>query len=87
MDPPSWGDGNARVIGMLLSDNSTRLLVLVSSYHRPIQFTLPASDVAGWNVRIDSGTGEIDPPNRRFAPGAAIELAGRTLILLAGEMG
>src|SRR4029079_11033055 len=31
MDAASWGDGNARVIGMLLSDNSTRLLVLVSS--------------------------------------------------------
>jgi glycogen operon protein len=87
MDAASWGDGNARVIGMLLSDNSTRLLVLVSSYHRPIQFTLPTSDVAAWTLRIDSGRGEIDPPDSRFAAGATINLEGRSLLLLAGEMG
>ena len=33
-------------IGLLLSDKTTRLLILVSAYHRPIPFTLPASDVA-----------------------------------------
>jgi glycogen operon protein len=87
MDTASWGDGNARVIGMLLSDNATRLLVLLSAYHQPIQFTLPTSDVRAWTVRIDSGSGEIDPADRRYAPGATIELPGRMLLFLAGETG
>ena len=87
MDPPSWSDGNARVIGMLLSDNSTRLLVLASAYHKPIPFTLPQSDVGGWTVRIDTGTGEIDPPDRRFAPASTIDLRGRSLLFLVGETG
>ena len=39
------------------------------------------------DVRIDAGTGEIDPPDRRFAPGSQIELGGRSLLLLAGEIG
>ena len=86
MDPPSWSDTNARVIGLVLSDKTTRLLMLVSAYHSPIPFVLPALDVAAWTVRIDSDTGEIDPPNRRLAPGATIELKGRTLLLLAGEV-
>ena len=83
MDPPSWSDPNARVVGLLLSDRTTRLLILVSAYHLPLQ--LQAADAPmsrGWTVRIDSGTGEIDPPDRRFAAGNAFELAGRTLLLL-----
>jgi glycogen operon protein len=87
MDPASWRDTNARVIGLLLSDNATRLLILISSYHRSIQFTLPEADVATWTVRIDSGSGEIDPPDRSYAPGATIDLEGRSVLLLAGEMG
>ncbi len=87
MDPASWGDTNARVIGLLLSDDSTRLLILVSSYHRPIEFTLPPSDVSAWTLRMDSGTGEIDPPDRRFAQGSTLDLKGRSVLLLAGEMG
>ena len=85
MDPTSWSDTNARVVGLFLTDGMTRLLILVSSYHHPIPFKLPASDVASWTVRVDSDTGEIDPPDRRFAPGSTIELEGRTLLLLAGE--
>jgi glycogen operon protein len=86
MDPESWSDGNARVVGLMLSDRATRLLILVSAYHKPLPFTLPATDVAGWTVRIDSGTGEIDPPGRSHGPGDTIELAGRSLLLLAGKM-
>ena len=70
MDPPSWSDTNARVIGLLLSDRTTRLLILVSSYHRPIQFMLPA-------VRRDSVDGADRFRHRRdrsarppLAPGA-----------------
>ena len=85
MDPPSWSDTHAKVVGLFLSDDTTRLLILVSAYHRPISFKLPASDVAAWTVRVDSDTGEIDPAGRRFAPGDSVELKGRSLLLLAGE--
>jgi isoamylase len=87
MTPGNWSDTNARVVGLMLSDDGTRLLILTSAYHRPLSFTLPTADVSAWVVRIDAGTGEIDPPGRRFAPGSQIELGGRSLLLLAGEIG
>jgi glycogen operon protein len=87
MDPPSWSDPNAKVVGLLLSDRTTQLLIVVNSYHQPINFKLPAAEVAAWTVRIDAGSGEIDPPDRRFAPGDSFELKGRTLVLLVGQQG
>ena len=87
MTPGNWSDTNARVVGLMLSDDGTRLFILASAYHRPLSFTLPTTDVSAWTVRIDAGTGEIDPPDRRFAPGSQIELGGRSLLVLAGEIG
>ncbi len=87
MDPESWSDPGAKVVGLALSDPTTRLLILVNAYHKPISFTLPDSELArAWDVRIDSGAGAIDPPGEHYAPGAAYELAGRSLILLAGTI-
>ena len=76
MDPPSWSDTNARVVGLLLSDRTTRLLILVSAYHLPLSFKLPTADVACWTVRVDSGSGEIDPPDRRIAAGTHVRAQG-----------
>ncbi len=86
MDSPSWTDTNARVVGLLLSDKATRLLILTSAYDQPLQFRLPRADVSAWTVRVDTNSGEIDPPDRRLVPGSAIDLAGRSLLLLAGEV-
>jgi isoamylase len=86
MDPPSWSDSNAKVVGLRLSDRETRLLIIVNAYHLPIGFKLPNDDVGAWTVRIDSGTGEIDPPDRRYSAGQTMQLAGRTLLLLVGEL-
>jgi isoamylase len=87
MDPPSWTDPNAKVVGLLLCDATTRLLMLVNSYHEPIDFKLPAAVIAAaWRLRIDAGNGVIDPPDRRFAAEQSIRLEGRSLLLLAGEM-
>jgi glycogen operon protein len=86
MDPPSWRDSNAKVVGLRLSDRTTRLLILVNSYHLPIGFKLPNDDVEAWTVRVDSGNGEIDPPDRRFPARQTLQLAGRSLILLVGEL-
>jgi glycogen operon protein len=86
MDAPSWSDTNAKVVGLFLSDRTTRLMIVVNAYHEPIAFTLPSVDVKAWTVRVDSGSGEIDPPGSRFAGGDRFELQGRSLLLLAGEM-
>jgi AcrR family transcriptional regulator len=84
MDPPSWGDPNAKVVGLLLSDRSTRLMIVVNSYHLPISFKLPDGEIHSWTVRVDTATGEIDPPNRTLSGGGSFELTGRTLLLLVG---
>jgi glycogen operon protein len=85
MDPPSWGDPNAKVVGLFLSDRTTRLMVVVSAYHLPLDFRLPSVDVSAWSVRIDTDTGEIDPPDRRLPAGGTFQLKGRSLLLLAGD--
>jgi isoamylase len=88
MDSHSWSDGQAKVVGLLLSDRTTRLLIIASAYHEAIPFVLPNGDLASaWQVRIDAGAGLIDPPDRRYSAGETIELEGRTLLLLAGEIG
>jgi glycogen operon protein len=88
MEPASWSDPAAKVVGLLLSDATTRLLILVNAYHETIPFKLPDSGLASaWQVRVDAGAGYIDPPGRRYAAGLAIELEGRSLLLLAGEKG
>jgi glycogen operon protein len=87
MEASSWTDAAAKVIGLVLSDATTRLLVLANAYHEAISFKLPDSGLAAaWQVRIDAGTGEIDPAGRRHIAGTTIELEGRTLLLLAGEI-
>ncbi len=46
----------------------TRLLIIASAYHEAIPFTLPNGGLASaWQVRIDAGTGAIDPPDRRYS--------------------
>jgi glycogen operon protein len=85
MDPASWTDPVAKVVGLLLSDVSTRLLILVNAYHEAIAFKLPDGQVAsGWQVRADTGAGAIDPPDRGFATADSVTLEGRSLLLLAG---
>jgi glycogen operon protein len=85
MDPGSWTNPVAKVVGLLLSDVNTRLLILVNAYHEPIAFKLPDGQVAsGWQVRADTAAGAIDPPDRGFAPADSVTLEGRSLLLLAG---
>jgi isoamylase len=86
MEPSSWADDAAKVVGLVLSDATTRLLILVNAYHEAIDFKLPYSGLAAaWRLRIDAGAGRIDPAGPCHAAGATIALQGRTLLLLAGE--
>jgi glycogen operon protein len=85
MDAGSWTDPNAKVVGLLLRDTGTRLLLLVNSYHEPIQFKLPDAGAQYWQMRADTFTGRIEPADWRIGPDQTIRLEGRTLLLLSGE--
>jgi glycogen operon protein len=85
MDNASWADRSARSIGVMLGDVPQRVLILVNAYHGALPFRLPNGGRPYWRVRIDAGSGEIDPPDRAYAADAILQLEGRTLIMLAGD--
>ncbi len=87
MHEGAWGDGNARVVGLLLRSASERLLMLVSAWHDTIPFALPSEDARRWRLRVDTGRGLIDPPGESLGGGETVELDGRTLLLFSGEEG
>jgi len=87
MDDASWGDGNARVIGLLLRDATDRLLILASAWHDPVPFTLPQEGACSWRLQVDSGRGVVDPGEDPVPGGAVVSLEGRSLLLLACEEG
>ena len=66
----SWGDPNAKVVGLLLcrhddaAASSSSAPITADPLHAAGARTSPPGQ-----VRIDSGTGEIDPPNRRLRAG------------------
>ena len=86
MDARAWTDPAAKVVGLLRADPAMRLLMLANADSDPVAFKLPGSDVARkWRVRVDTGSGEIDPRDRDFDADTAVNLEGRSLLLLAGH--
>jgi pullulanase/glycogen debranching enzyme len=85
MDNASWADKSARSIGVMLGDVPARVLVLINAYHGTLPFRLPNGGRPYWRVRIDAGSGEIDPPDRVYSADQILQLEGRTLIMLAGD--
>lgn len=84
MDGEAWGDGNAKVIGLLLRDAEERLLIVVSAWHDTLPFVLPIEGDCRWQLRADSGRGLIDTDELHDG-GAEIALEGRTLLLFSCE--
>ena len=85
MTPDAWTDPVAKVVGLLLCDETHRFLLLTNSYHETIPFTLPDAGLAGpWQVRVCTVMGEIDPPHRQVATDQVYGLEGRSLVLLSG---
>ena len=84
MDGEAWGDGNAKVIGLLLRDAEERLLILASAWHDTLPFTLPVESGCRWQLRADSGRGLIDT-GESHAGGEDIGLEGRCLLLFSCE--
>ncbi|MEQ9692410.1 MAG: glycogen debranching enzyme GlgX, partial [Bauldia litoralis] len=87
MDDASWGDGRAKIVGLLLNQPDEELLILVNAYHEPVDFVLPGSASGKWRVIVDTATGEIDPPDRTVEAAASVPLEGRTLLMFCGKCG
>ncbi len=85
MDIESWADKAARSIGVMLGDIPARVLILINAYYETLPFRLPNGGRPYWRVRIDTGSGEIDPPDRTYPVDGTLQLEGRTLIMLAGD--
>jgi glycogen operon protein len=85
MDDASWQDPQAKVVGVMLGDLPSRVIILVNAYHEAVEFKLPNGSRPYWRVRVDAGRGEIDPPDRLHAAHDVIQLEGRTVLLLSGE--
>ena len=85
MDHGSWTNKAARCVGVMLGDVPARVLILVNAYHEALPFRLPNGGRPYWRVRIDAGSGEIDPPDRVYPANETLQLEGRTLIMLAGD--
>jgi glycogen operon protein len=86
MDAAAWSDPLAKVVGLLLCDKEDCVLMLTNAYHEPIAFKLPPDGIAGqWQLRVDTATGRIDPPDWRIDAGQTVDLEGRSLMLLSGK--
>ena len=86
MTSAAWTDPVAKVVGLLLCDETQRFLLLTNSHHETIPFTLPDAGLAGpWQVRVCTVMGEIDPPHRQVATDQIYGLEGRSLVLLSGN--
>ena len=46
-----------------------------------VEFVLPDPPGKPWRLRLDSGSGEIDPDDAPAAPGAAVAVAARSMRL------
>jgi pullulanase/glycogen debranching enzyme len=86
MEDDSWRDPAAKVVGFLLRDGTSRLFFLVNAFHETISFKLPDVDIReDCRMLLDAGNGLVDPRDATVERGRAIDLEGRTLLVLAGE--
>jgi isoamylase len=90
MSPQDWTESYARAVTMALSgatgDDARRddpFLLMLNAWWQPLDFSIPTSlrDL-GWRIEVDSA----DPATagRAVDPGTAVQLIGRSLLLLRG---
>jgi glycogen operon protein len=86
MDAGAWSDPLAKVVGLLLCGLEDCALMLINAYHEPIQFKLPPGGISGqWQLRVDTATGRMNPPDWLIDAGQMIGLEERSLMLLSGK--
>ena len=83
MQQEDWTNGLVKALAILLADaagNAT--LVLSNASFADVGFALP--DPAGdrpWRLRLDSGSGAIDPGEAPVAPGTTVDVEARSMRL------
>ncbi len=83
MSEAEWTDGQIRALTVALADAAgDGALLLVNAAPEEVPFILPAAPAERkWRLRLDSGTGAIDPEAAPLAEGAQVALPGRGLQL------
>ncbi len=83
MTETEWKNPDVRALMVALAGaDGSEALLLVSAAFDAVAFVLPATgSKRAWRLRLDSGSGEIDPETPPLAEGAAVSVAGRSLRL------
>ena len=87
MTPEDWRNGHARSVALALTEEGGQaVLLLVNAHHEPLEYEAPpAPDGRAWFKRMDTAAGAwddgVEPDDRRVAPGEAIALPARGLLL------
>ncbi len=83
MTEAEWNDGNVLALAVALADDQgNAALVLANASFDDVPFVLPPSGTERpWRLRLDSGSGAIDPEAEPLAAGAEVSMEGRSLRL------
>jgi len=101
MAQEDWQTGHAQALAALLNGEAisepdprggrivdAKFLLLFNSHSEPIMFTLPeASQAAGWQVVIDTTTGQAgeDEEGAILLPKSEVEVGARATVVLRSE--
>jgi glycogen operon protein len=79
-----WVNTEDRDVAVVLRDTRDAVLIIVNSADSETAFVAPEiGDARRWRLRLDSGTGEIDPEGELVAPGESIAMPGRAILLFS----
>ncbi|RIA55947.1 glycogen debranching protein GlgX [Dichotomicrobium thermohalophilum] len=89
MQEDDWSNGYSRSIGLMLAQAaSAPYLILLNAHHEPIDYrTTQPEAVMGWTLLADSARGLIEPEAPDVAPGEAVTVPGRGVLLFEGRLG
>lgn len=95
MEEEQWVDPNAHTVGWILESipiddtieyTPERLLILFNSGPETVSFTLPKDpEVSQWNYLLDTYSIDGKPANTLAAPGAAVKLKDKSMIMLSAS--
>jgi len=81
MEEADWNNGLVKALAIILSDAvGNAVLVLTNASFVDVDFVLPGAEAGrGWRLRIDSGSGGIDPKRQPLPPGAGLSVPHRSM--------
>ncbi|MFP4537044.1 MAG: glycogen debranching protein GlgX [Dichotomicrobium sp.] len=89
MQEDDWSNGFSRSVCVMLAQAaSSPVLILLNAHHEPIAYqTTKPEAVTGWTLLADSARGLIEPEEPDTAPGEAVTVPGRGVLLFEGRPG